>query len=72
MSDELEYRGYAIRAEPYQLQSGGWTLEGVLIERGSARQRLVRFSLAGTTESRAAAVSIIFDEGKRLIDFRST
>lgn len=71
MADELLYRDYIIRAEPYQLQAGGWTFEGVLVERYESPPRQIHFYLGGTTTSREAAVHIILDEGKRLIDFRS-
>lgn len=72
MADELLYRGYTIKAEPCRLEAGGWTLEGVLVQTGNPRPRQVRFYLGGTTPSREAAVGLIFDEGKRLIDLRTT
>lgn len=71
MADELVYREFSIRAEPYQLQVGGWTLEGVLVENGKGRTCELRFYLGGTTDTRDAAVAIILDEGKRLIDFQA-
>lgn len=71
MSDEMVYRGFVIRAEPTQLQSGGWTLEGCLIERGTPGLRRVRFFMDGTTKSRAGAVQIVFARGQQLVDTRS-
>jgi hypothetical protein len=71
MSDEILHRGFRIRAEPYQLQGGGWLLEGVLIETGNPHPRHLRFYLGGTTNSREAAVEMVHAEGRRLIDLRS-
>lgn len=70
MSDEMEYRGFVIRAEPAQLQSGGWTLEGCLIEPGKPGLRRVRFFVDGTTKSRKGAVQIVFERGRQLVDSR--
>jgi len=71
MSDEMEYRGFVIRAEPVQLQSGGWTLEGYLVEQGETAARRTRIAVDGTTKSRAGAVRIVFARGKQMVDSRA-
>lgn len=70
MADEVEYRGFVIRAEPVQLQSGGWTIEGYLVQQRGAAARRTRITVDGTTKSRAGAVKILFARGKQLVDSR--
>jgi len=71
MSDELLYRGFTIRAEPYELQGGGWTHEGCLVEQRNPSTRETKFFAGGSSATREAAVEAIIAEGKRLIDIRS-
>lgn len=71
MSGRLSYRGFEIHATPYNLEAGGWTHEGYVVERQGATTRETKFFAGGSSETREQAVEAIIMEGKRLIDLRS-
>ena len=67
--DTINYKGYQIRAIPYQLaESGRWTINiDVAVERGG-ETKWRKFSTGNTFETKQEAIQHCFNFGRQIID----
>lgn len=65
----IEYKGYEIRAVPYQLaDSGEWTVDILIVRDTGTEVKHRKFSASNTYETKDNAVRHCFNLGKQIID----
>lgn len=67
MTDEFQYRGYIIRANP-RSSDGGWTHDGVVEHDLRHAIDIHTFCVPGKSATRDEAVKVILAYGQRLLD----
>jgi hypothetical protein len=71
MADKVTYKGHEIAPAPLELQAGGWTHEGYIIEHKDDSVTETKVLADGHSETLEKAVEVIITECKRIIDKRS-
>ena len=65
----MEYKGYEIRAVPYQLaDSGDWTLDILIVRDTGQEIKHRKFSGSNRYKTNSEAVQHCFNFGKQIID----
>jgi len=65
----VEYKGYEIRAVPFQLaDSGEWTVDILIVRYTGAEVRQRKFGASNTYKAKNEAVQYCFNLGKQIID----
>ena len=65
----IEYRGYEIRAVPYQLaKSGEWTVDILIVKDTGTQVKHRKFSAGNTYKIQDEAVQHCIDFGQQIID----
>jgi hypothetical protein len=65
----IEYKGFEIRAVPYQLvDSGGWTLDILIVRDTGTKIKHRKFGGSNTYKTKDEAVQHCFNLGKQIID----
>ena len=65
----IEYKGYEIRAVPYQLaESGEWTVDILIVKDKGTEVKHRKFGAGNRYQTKDEAVQHCFDFGKQIID----
>jgi hypothetical protein len=67
--DSIEYKGYEIRAVPYQLaDSGDWTLDVLIVRDTGTEVKYRKFGGSNRYKTKDEALQHCFNLGKQIID----